>query len=208
MEPLPRGSDFEFVDEIFGGSIPQQFRPRREGIQETRSGATWPVPVVDFGVTLLDGSSTPSIRTSSRSRWPAAIAFQGRDDALQAHDPRAHHERRSIRAEPTSRATSWATSTDGAAAVAGMEQRASMTVVKAQVPMSEMLTYEQTLTATTGARWHYKMEFSHYEEVPTHLQTKIIAAAKAAKRRGRRGRGRVGTSTAAGQARSCAHSAR
>jgi len=68
--------------------------------------------------------------------------------------------------------------------VAGMEQRASMTVVKAQVPMSEMLTYEQTLTATTGARGTYHMDFSHYEEVPTHLQTKIIAAAKAAKGEG------------------------
>jgi elongation factor G len=52
-----------------------------------------------------------------------------------------------------------------------MEQRASMTVVKAHVPMSEMLTYEQTLTATTGARGTYRMEFSHYEEVPAHLQT-------------------------------------
>jgi elongation factor G len=68
--------------------------------------------------------------------------------------------------------------------VAGMEQRASMTVVKAQVPMSEMLTYEQTLTATTGARGTYHMDFSHYEEVPAHLQTKIIAASKAAKGEG------------------------
>jgi elongation factor G len=68
--------------------------------------------------------------------------------------------------------------------VAGMEQRASMTVVKAHVPMSEMLTYEQTLTAATGARGTYRMEFSHYEEVPAHLQTKIVAAAKAAKGEG------------------------
>jgi elongation factor G len=47
-----------------------------------------------------------------------------------------------------------------------------------------MLTYEQTLTATTGARGTYRMEFSHYEEVPAHLQTKIVAAAKAAKGEG------------------------
>jgi elongation factor G len=63
--------------------------------------------------------------------------------------------------------------------VAGMEQRASMTVVKAQVPMSEMLTYEQHLTSATGGRGSYHMEFSHYEEVPSHLQGKIISAAKA-----------------------------
>ena len=56
-----------------------------------------------------------------------------------------------------------------------------MTVIKAQVPMSEMLTYEQHLTSATGGRGTYHMEYSHYEEVPSHLQSKIIAAAKAAR---------------------------
>jgi elongation factor G len=65
--------------------------------------------------------------------------------------------------------------------VAGMEQRGTSTVVKAQVPMAEMLTYEQTLTSTTGGRGSYHMAFSHYEEVPSHLQGKIVAASKAAK---------------------------
>ena len=57
MEPLPRGADFEFVDDIFGGSIPQQFRPAVEkGIQETRlRGYLAGYPVVDFRVTLIDG---------------------------------------------------------------------------------------------------------------------------------------------------------
>jgi elongation factor G len=54
-----------------------------------------------------------------------------------------------------------------------------MTVIKAQVPMAEMLTYEQHLTSVTGGRGSYSMEFSHYDEVPQHLQAKIIAAAKA-----------------------------
>ena len=53
------------------------------------------------------------------------------------------------------------------------------TVIRAQVPMSEMLTYEQHLTSATGGRGSYHMEYSHYEEVPQHLQNKIIAAAKA-----------------------------
>ena len=56
---------------------------------------------------------------------------------------------------------------------------APTTVIKAQVPMAEMLTYEQHLTSATGGRGSYHMEFSHYDEVPSHLQTKIIAAAKA-----------------------------
>jgi elongation factor G len=63
--------------------------------------------------------------------------------------------------------------------IAGMDARATMTVIRAQVPMSEMLTYEQQLTSATGGRGSYQMEYSHYEEVPTHLQAKVIAAAKA-----------------------------
>ena len=60
-----------------------------------------------------------------------------------------------------------------------MDTRGATTVIKAQVPMSEMLTYEQHLTSATGGRGSYHMEFSHYEEVPSMLQPKIIAASKA-----------------------------
>jgi elongation factor G len=62
--------------------------------------------------------------------------------------------------------------------ISGMEARGSTTVIKAQVPMSEMLTYEQHLTSVTGGRGSYHMDYSHYDEVPTHLQTKIVAASK------------------------------
>jgi elongation factor G len=60
-----------------------------------------------------------------------------------------------------------------------MEARGQTTVIKAQVPMSEMLTYEQHLTSVTGGRGSYHMEYSHYDEVPSHLQQKIINAARA-----------------------------
>jgi elongation factor G len=63
--------------------------------------------------------------------------------------------------------------------IGGMDTRGGMTIVKAQVPMAEMLTYEQHLTSATGGRGSYQMEYSHYDEVPAHLQQKIIAAAKA-----------------------------
>jgi len=63
--------------------------------------------------------------------------------------------------------------------IAGMDTRGAMTVIRAQVPMSEMLTYEQHLTSATGGRGTYHMEYSHYEEVPHMLQAKIIAAYKA-----------------------------
>ena len=63
--------------------------------------------------------------------------------------------------------------------IGGMEPRGAMTVIRAQVPMAEMLTYEQHLTSVTGGRGSYHMEFSHYEEVPSHLHAKIVSAAKA-----------------------------
>jgi elongation factor G len=63
--------------------------------------------------------------------------------------------------------------------ISGMDTRGAMTLIRAQVPMAEMLTYEQHLTSATGGRGSYHMEYSHYDEVPSHLQQKIIAAAKA-----------------------------
>jgi elongation factor G len=63
--------------------------------------------------------------------------------------------------------------------IAGMDTRGTATVIRATVPMAEMLNYEQALTSYTGGRGGYHMEFSHYDEVPTHLHGKIIAASKA-----------------------------
>ena len=62
--------------------------------------------------------------------------------------------------------------------IGGMETRGTATLIRAQVPMAEMLTYEQQLTSSTGGRGSYHMEFSHYEEVPAHLHAKIISDAK------------------------------
>jgi elongation factor G len=61
--------------------------------------------------------------------------------------------------------------------VQGMEQKGNMRILKAVVPMAEMLDFEPTLTSITGGRGSFLMEFSHYEEVPAHLQQKIIAEA-------------------------------
>jgi elongation factor G len=185
MEPLPRGADFEFVDDIFGGAIPQQFRPAVEkGIQETRvRGYLAGYPVVDFRVTLLDGKFHAVDSNELSFKMAGRIAFK---DAMTRCRPTILEPIMNVEVYvPSDFAGDIMGDINGRRGrVAGMEQRASTTVVKAQVPMAEMLTYEQTLTATTGARGTYRMEFSHYEEVPAHLQTKIIAAAKAAKGEG------------------------
>jgi elongation factor G len=60
----------------------------------------------------------------------------------------------------------------------GMEPRAGMTSIKAEVPMAEILTYSQALTSLTGGRGDYHMHFLRYDEVPTHIAQKIIEETK------------------------------
>ena len=182
MEPLPRGADFEFVDDIFGGSIPQQFRPAVEkGIQETRvRGYLAGYPVVDFRVSLVDGKFHAVDSNELSFKMAGRLAFK---DGMSRARPTILEPIVNVEVYVPS---DFAGDVMGdinsrRGRVAGMEQRGNATVVKAQVPMAEMLTYEQTLTSSTGGRGSYHMEFSHYEEVPSHLQAKIVAASKAAK---------------------------
>ena len=182
MEPLPRGSDFEFVDDIFGGSIPQQFRPAVEkGIQDTRlRGYLAGYPVVDFRVTLVDGKFHAVDSNELSFKMAGRLAFK---DAMTRCKPTI--------LEPIMDVEVYAPSdfagdimgdlNSRRGRVAGMDTRGTMTVVKAQVPMAEMLTYEQQLTSMTGGRGSYHMAYSHYEEVPAQYQAKIIAASKAEK---------------------------
>jgi elongation factor G len=180
MEPLPRGSDFEFVDDIFGGSIPRQYIPAVEkGIQDARRrGYLAGYPVVDFRVSLFDGSFHAVDSNELSFKMAGSIAFK---DAMSRAHPTI--------LEPVMDVEVYAPSdyagdlmgdlNSRRGRISGMDTRGSTTIIKAQVPMSEMLTYEQFLTSATSARGSYHMEFSHYDEVPSHLQSKIIATAKA-----------------------------
>jgi elongation factor G len=180
VEPLPRGSDFEFVDDIFGGAIPRQFIPAVEkGIQDARTrGYLAGYPMVDFRVTLFDGSYHDVDSNELSFKLAGSLAFK---DAMTRARP--------TMLEPIMNVEVYAPSdfagdlmgdlNGGHGRIGDMDTRGTMTIIKAQVPMSEMLTYEQHLTSATGGRGSYHMEYSHYDEVPAHLQTKIIAAAKA-----------------------------
>ena len=181
FEPLPRGTDFEFVDDIFGGSIPRQFVPAIEkGIQDARvRGFLAGYPMVDFRATVFDGSFHP-VDSSEMSFKMAGIAgVQGRHVESAADAARAGHGRRGLRAERLRRRPDGGPEQPARPDRRAWTRAASSTVIRAKVPMSEMLTYEQHLTSATGGRGSYHMEFSHYEEVPAHLHGKIIAAAKA-----------------------------
>jgi elongation factor G len=182
FEPLARGSDFEFVDDIFGGSIPRQFIPAVEkGLQDARMrGFLAGYPMVDFRATVFDGSYHQVDSNELSFKMAATLAFK--DGMTRA---------RPTLLEPVMDVEVYAPSdyagdlmgdlNSRRGRIGGMDTRGSSTVIRAKVPMSEMLTYEQHLTSATGGRGSYHMEFSHYEEVPSHLHAKIISAAKAEK---------------------------
>ena len=180
MEPLPRGSDFEFVNEIFGGSIPRNYIPAVEkGIQESRQkGVLAGFPTVDFRVILYDGSYHDVDSSEMAFKIAGSLAFK-----------KGIKEARPILLEPIMNVEvqgpdEFAGDLMGdlnsrRGRVQGMEVRGHTTVIKAQVPLAEMLSYASDLTSKTGARGSYSMEFSHYDEVPAHLAEKVIANAKA-----------------------------
>jgi elongation factor G len=180
VEPLPRGSDFEFVDDIFGGSIPRQFIPAVEkGIQDARTrGYLAGYPMVDFRATVFDGSFHAVDSNELSFKMAGSLAFK---DAMTRARPTILEPIMNVEVHaPSDFAGDLMGDLNGRRGrISGMDTRGITTVIRAQVPMSEMLTYEQHLTSATGARGSYHMEFSHYDEVPHQLQSKIISAAKA-----------------------------
>ena len=180
IEPLPRGQGFQFVDDIFGGSIPRQYIPAVEkGLQESRQrGFLAGFPVVDLKITLIDGSYHDVDSNELSFKTAGSLAF--RDGMTRARPTLLEPVMRVEVYAPSDFAGDLMGDLNGRRGrIAGMDVRSHDTVIKAQVPMAEMLTYEQHLTSMTGGRGSYHMEFSHYEDVPAHLQTKIIAAFKA-----------------------------
>ena len=180
VEPLARGADFEFVDDIFGGSIPRQFVPAVEkGIQDARTrGYLAGYPMVDFRVTVFDGSYHDVDSNELSFKLAGSLAFK---DAMTRARPTILEPIMNVEVyAPSDFAGDLMGDLNGRRGrIGGMDTRGVTTIIKAQVPMAEMLTYEQHLTSATGGRGSYHMEYSHYDEVPSHLQTKIIAAAKA-----------------------------
>ncbi len=180
VAPLPRGEDFQFVDEIFGGAIPRGFIPAVEkGIQEARTrGYLAGYPMVDFRVTLYDGSFHPVDSNEMSFKMAGRLAFR---DAMSRAKPTLLEPVMNVEVyAPSDYAGDLMGDLNGRRGkIGGMETRGASTSIKAEVPMAEMLTYEQQLTSATGGRGSYHMEFSHYEEVPAHILQKVIADAKA-----------------------------
>ncbi|HEY7003409.1 MAG TPA: elongation factor G [Gaiellaceae bacterium] len=179
LEPLPGHEGYEFVDEIVGGVIPQGFRPAVDkGIQEAMGrGELAGAPVQGVRVRLVDGSYHTVDSSEMAFKIAGSMAFKS---AYERADP--------VLLEPIMGLE--ATVPDDAVGaingdlnsrrgrLQGMEPRGGMTTIKAEVPMSEVLTYSQSLTSLTGGRGDYALSFLRYEEVPTHIAQKLIETAQ------------------------------
>jgi elongation factor G len=175
LEPLARGGSFEFVDEIFGGSIPRNFIPAVEkGIIESAArGYLAGFPVVDFRVILYDGSFHPVDSSEMAFKIAGSLAFKKAMEQAQPVllEPIMNVE---ILAPQEYAGDLMGDLTSRRGKLQGMDVRRDMQVIKSQVPMAEMVSYAPVLTSVTGGRGSYHMEFSHYDEVPAHIAQKII----------------------------------
>jgi elongation factor G len=182
VEPLPRGADFEFVDEIFGGSIPRQYIPAVEkGIQDARTkGFLAGYPMVDFRVRLKDGQYHDVDSSEMAFKIAGSLAYQQAMEQARPTllEPIMHVD---INAPAEKIGDIMGDLNSRRGRVEGVDAEEDLQTVKARVPLAEMLTYGSTLRSLTQGRGSFHMEFSHYEEVPRGLQEKIITDSKKAK---------------------------
>ncbi len=182
MEPMPRGAGFEFVNDIFGGSIPRNYIPAVEkGVVDAAArGYLAGYPVVDFRVILYDGKYHDVDSSELAFKIAGSLAFK-----------KAMEQARPILLEPIMNVEVQCPDhfsgdlmgdmNSRRGRIQGMDNRGGATIIKAQAPLAEMLAYATDLTSKTQGRASYTMEFSHYDTVPQQIAEKVIAAAKAAR---------------------------
>jgi elongation factor G len=180
LEPAEAGTGLDFVDAIKGGVIPKGFIPAVEkGIAEAmQHGTLAGYPVKDVKVTLFDGSHHSVDSSEMAFKIAGSMAFK---QAMEQADP--------VLLEPIMLLTV-AVPEDVVGDVVGdlnsrrgrplgMEAKGSVTEIKAEVPMAEVLDYARDLRQITGGRGDYTMEFARHEEIPGHLAQKVISEARA-----------------------------
>lgn len=183
MEPLPRGEGFQFYDKIVGGVIPKQYIPAVEkGIAEALGeGAMAGYPVVDFKVDLVDGSFHPVDSSEMAFKIAGSMAFKKAmmDAKPTLLEPIMVME---IIVPDDCMGDVIGDLNSRRGRVLGMESKGKKQIVRANVPLAEVLKYAPDLRSMTAGRGMFTMKFSHYEEVPGQLQEKIVEASKAAEK--------------------------
>jgi elongation factor G len=179
IEPLEGHVGYEFVDKIVGGVIPHSFRPAVDkGVQEALvHGELAGAPVQGVRVTLVDGSYHNVDSSEMAFKIAGSMAFRSAYEQAQPTllEPIMELEV-TVPDESVGAINGDLNSRRGR--LLGMEPKGGMTMIKAEVPMAEVLTYNQALTSLTGGRGDYHMQFLRYEEVPAHIAQKLIDAAK------------------------------
>ena len=178
IEPLPLGSGFQFVNEIFGGAIPRTFIPAVEkGIQEAASrGWLAGFPMVDFRAVLYDGSYHDVDSNELSFRLAGRLAFR---NCMEQSKPVLLEPlmRVEIEAPESFTGVLMGDLTGRRGRVQGMGSGRGTTVIRAEVPMAEMLTYGATLTSLTQGLGSFHMEMARYDVVPQAAAEKVIASA-------------------------------
>lgn len=182
VEPLPRGTGFEFVDNIVGGVVPRQYIPAVEkGVRDAlHEGILAGYPIEDVRVTLYDGSYHEVDSSEMAFKIAASLGFK---TAMSQAKP--------ILLEPVM-SLEVAVPDDcmgdvigdlnsRRGKVLGVDPKPSGQTIRAHVPMSEVLKYSPDLRSMTSGRGSFTIAFSHYEEMPPHLAEKVIKDAEAAK---------------------------
>ncbi len=177
LEPLADGEHFEFVDKIVGGVIPQQYRPAVEkGIKEAMAkGVIAGYPFEGLKVTLTDGSFHNVDSSEMAFKVAGSLAFKKGVAEAEAVllEPIMEME---IRVDKEHVGDVMGDLNSRRGKVLGMDSAGRYELVKAQVPQSEIQLYSPDLTSMTGGRGSFRVWFSHYEEVPSHIAEKITAA--------------------------------
>ena len=175
IEPLPRGKGFEFHNKIVGGAIPRNFIPAVEkGVQEAmHHGIIAGFPVIDVQVTVYDGSHHPVDSSEMAFKVAASMGFKKSMESAQAGllEPVMAVE---VTVPDDLVGTVIGDLNSRRGRIQGMDVKGHNEIVKAHVPLAEMLTYAPTLTSLTAGKGSYRMEFFGYEDVPKEMVTRII----------------------------------
>ncbi len=179
VKGLERGKGFEFINEIKGGTIPQEFIPAAEkGVREALDkGVLGGYPIIDMEVTLFDGSFHEVDSSEIAFKIAAAMALS---EAIKRAKP--------ILLEPIMKIQTIAPAEflgditgdlqGKRGRIEGMGERGSVKVIDAKVPLSEMFGYATKLRSMTQGRGSFTMEFDKYEEAPNSITQMIIEGKK------------------------------
>jgi len=179
LTPRERGEGFEFIDKIVGGTIPKEYIPAvGKGVKDAMSrGVVAGYPLVDFSVTLYDGSYHEVDSSEMAFQIAGSMALQ---EGVRKADPVLLEPIMKIEVNTTEESMGdvMGDLNSKRGQIKEMSDRGKLKVIDAEAPLSEMFGYATQLRSMTQGRASYTMEFDHYAEVPSHLTQKIVEGKK------------------------------